>query len=194
MTTAAADVTALRPVTVLYTMPKSIYLGMPGVDCWGEDRDARLWPGGTPVVAHPPCRLWCKLRHFSTAPPEEKELARHAVRMVRECGGVLEHPMDSTLWPDQDLPPPGRSDNHGYTLAFPQRWFGHVAEKMSWFYVVGVRPMDLPDITLVLGYATHQVRRLTRDKKKIPLGKGESSFTPPALASWLVAVARLTRR
>jgi hypothetical protein len=45
------------------------------------------------------------LRHFAKPRADEKNLARLAVALVREFGGVLEHPANSTLWPAQKLPP-----------------------------------------------------------------------------------------
>lgn len=92
---------------VLFVERNSIYKTFPGLDCYDEDRDARTFPGGMPVIAHPPCRLWGRLRSFSTAPESEKDLARFAVAMVRQWGGVLEHPAHSTLWKDRGLPLPG---------------------------------------------------------------------------------------
>jgi hypothetical protein len=87
-------------VAVLFARSVSVYKTLPGVDVWDEARDARWWPGGGPVVAHPPCRLWAKLRQFAKArdPVMERQLAIDAVRRVQRYGGVLEHPAESTLW------------------------------------------------------------------------------------------------
>lgn len=41
-------------VSVLYVRNDSVYKEL-DVDCWDIERDARKWPGGNPVVAHPPC-------------------------------------------------------------------------------------------------------------------------------------------
>jgi hypothetical protein len=68
-------------VSVLFVARNSVYKTL-GVDCWDEDRNALLWPGGNPIVAHPPCRLWSMLRKFSTAPESEKELAIWSVKQV----------------------------------------------------------------------------------------------------------------
>ena len=59
---------------------------------------------------------------------DERNLARLAVALVREFGGVLEHPAASTLWPAQRLPPIGQRDAFGgWTLPIVQSWWGHRA-------------------------------------------------------------------
>jgi hypothetical protein len=45
-------------VAVLFARSDSHYKALPGVDVWDSERDARKWLGGSPVVAHPPCRAW----------------------------------------------------------------------------------------------------------------------------------------
>ena len=97
-------------VAVLFARADSCYKALPGCDVWDAERDARRWPGGCPVVAHPPCRAWGRLRHFAKPRPDEKALALWAVEQVRKFGGVLEHPASSTLWPAAGLPAPGARD------------------------------------------------------------------------------------
>lgn len=184
-------------VTVLFAARDSIYKSLPELDVWDEDRNALKWPGGSPVVAHPPCRLWGRMRQFSKAPKEEMELARFAVRAVREHGGVLEHPAHSTLWKDMQLPPPraGIGGRQGITVEAPQWWWGHRAPKLSWFYIVGVAPNDLPPIPsfhLLLGGPTHLIRTSKSDRHKPhppTLTKPMRDATPRQMAEWLVAVA-----
>ena len=53
--TAAPQLVEAPPPTVA-----AIYV-LPGVDPWDEKRDARLYAGPHPVVAHPPCSRWCRL-------------------------------------------------------------------------------------------------------------------------------------
>lgn len=48
-------------VAALYVEAGGSYYGLPGVDPWDETRDARLYAGPWPVVAHPPCQRWGKL-------------------------------------------------------------------------------------------------------------------------------------
>ena len=98
-------------IAILFARHDSHYKTMQECDVWDEARDARGWPGGTALVAHPPCRLWAKLRKFakSNNPQMERQLAIDAVAHVRRFGGVLEHPAESTLWAHIGLPRPGRA-------------------------------------------------------------------------------------
>lgn len=188
-----------RQVAALFVMKNSVYHDCAGVDCWDAERDARLWGGGSPVVAHPPCRAWSRLRHFSKAPESEKELALLAVELVRTWGGVLEHPSGSRLWDSAGLPRPGgqgRDKAGGWSLAVSQRWWGHRAEKRTWLYIVGVAAMALPPYPLVLGSADYTIGGRRRDLPGCAIGeisKSERIATPRAFARWLVEVARLAR-
>lgn len=181
----------LKLVTVLFACGDSIYKQMPGCDVWDETRDARKWLGGTPVVAHPPCRMWGRLRALARGNDAEKMLALLAVEKVRKFGGVLEHPYKSTLWEAANLPFPGRRDQWGgYTLAFPQWWWGHKAEKATWFYVLGCEPDDLPPIPLKLGEPEFVVASSKRPNRRKDIPKRERERTPGLLAAWLCGVAR----
>ncbi len=188
-------------VSVLFVRSDSNYKKLTDVDVWDIDRDARLWPGGHPLIAHPPCRAWAGLRHMAKPRPGEKNLARLAVSLVREFGGVLEHPAYSTLWPSQRLPKPGDCDQFGgWTLPIKQHWWGHPAEKRTWLYIVGCEPSELPDMPIDPGDAPCVCgtpgRR--RDGSRLRPGdagwrpeisKADREHTPPLLAAWLVELA-----
>jgi hypothetical protein len=116
-------------VAALFVRADSVYKTLPNVDAWDIGRDASGWPGGNPLIAHPPCRGWGRLRQFSFASAAEKQLARVAVVWVRLWGGVLEHPAESSLWIDQGMPRPGKFDGKGYTMEIDQFHWGHRAEK-----------------------------------------------------------------
>jgi hypothetical protein len=183
----------MRQVAALFVRADSVYKTMPGVDAWDMERDARLWPGGCPVVAHPPCRAWGRLRAFANPRPDEKDLARWSVAQVRCWGGVLEHPAASTLWADQGLPAPGRFDAvGGWTLPIHQHWFGHRAEKSTLLYIVGVAPRDVPAMALRIDEPTHVVQSRKRSDYRPHITKAEREHTPPDLAAWLVELARRT--
>ena len=179
-----------RFVSVLFARDDSIYKTLPNCDVWDKQRDAMQWPGGNPVVAHPPCRAWGRLRQFAKPEPGEKEFALWAVERVRENGGVLEHPAQSTLWEAAGLPTPGQRDSFGgWTLPIHQHCFGHRAEKKTWLYICGCTPQEIPALPLKLGKATHCIRP-TKNYPRLPsVTKAEREHTPPQLATWLVELA-----
>lgn len=193
MLTATPTDAKIATVAALFVRADSIYKTMQGVDAWDEERDARRWPGGGQVVAHPPCRLWAKLRQFAKAsdPVAERQLAVDAVQSVRKWGGVIEHPAESTLWAHCGLPTPGRAPDAfgGWTAEIRQCDWGHKAEKLTWLYIVGCHPDDLPPCP-PRGEPTGVIkpqRGVPRTLKIVT--KAEREHTPPALARWLVDVA-----
>jgi hypothetical protein len=183
----------IRPVSVLYARSDSLYKDM-CADVWDIERDARNWPGGNPVVAHPPCRAWGRLRQFAKPRKDEKQLALHAVECVRNWGGVLEHPRKSTLWEAADLPLPGRGFDAfgGWTFEIYQKDFGHVADKATWLYICGLRPAEITYMPLVLGDAEKVITTSLRRGEpgfRTSCTEYEREYTPVALANWLLSVA-----
>lgn len=194
----------MRGIAVLFARRDSIYKRIPGCDVWDFDRDALKWPGGSPIIGHPPCRSWGQLAHFAKPRTGERELATWCVDQIRQFGGVLEHPIASKLWPEYGLPQPGQRDRFGgFTLVIDQDWFGHRAEKSTRLYVVGCDPRDVPAIPLRLEEPTHVIAQGrtksdgTRLVKGLPgwrpeVSKAEREHTPEKLAHWLVQLARST--
>lgn len=174
-------------VAVLFAREDSIYKSMPGCDVFDVTRDARMYSGHDPVIAHPPCRAWGRLRTFAKPRHDEKDLAHFAIAAVRRCGGVLEHPGSSTLWRAGDLPGPfeGMDAWGGWTLAVDQGWFGHAARKRTWLYIVGLHRVHVPLIPLSLGDAPGRVETMT---------KPDRERTPPAFANFLFELAAAVRQ
>jgi hypothetical protein len=144
-------------IAALYVEKDGCYFGHPGVDPWDESRDARLYDGPHPVVAHPPCQRWG--RYWGGAPrkPNQYRMGADggcfaaALTAVRNFGGVLEHPKDSLAWDYFGLmkpPPTGgwmRADSYdGWTCCVEQGHYGHLSRKPTWLYAVGV---ELPSLT-----------------------------------------------
>lgn len=185
-------------VAALFCRSDTVYRSL-GVDVFDIDRDARTFDLDAPVIAHPPCRAWSRLRHFANPRPDEKDLARWAVLVVRHCGGVLEHPSGSALFREAGLPKPGSSRRDafgGWVLPVSQSWWGHRAEKRTWLYVVGVEPCSLPSFPLRLGEAECTMglysgrNRFTARKE---VSKAEREATPELFARWLVDLAGVAR-
>lgn len=171
-------------VAVLFARGDSVYKTIPGCDVFDEARDARTWSGASPVIAHPPCRAWGRLRTFAKPAPHEKALAILAVHFIRQFGGVLEHPHASTLWPECSLPLPGhgRDAHGGWTLPVDQFWFGHAARKRTLLYIVGCEPQNVPLFPITLGRAPGLVTHIS---------KADREHTPPVFARWLFELAKL---
>lgn len=177
-----------RVVTILFAEPASVYWTLTD-DIYDKQRDARKWPGGNPIVAHPPCRSWCQLSLFAKPPPGERRLAIWAVLQARRWGGVIEHPAQSKLWPIMGLPRPGDPPDQygGFTLPVDQFWWGHPARKRTFLYIVGCRISEIPRIPLRIGEAPMTIGNSTRCRKEVP--KSQRSSTPMAFAEWLIACA-----
>lgn len=179
-------------VAVLFARTDSVYKTMPECDVYDIERDARTWPGGCPVVAHPPCRGWGRLAQFSHATEEEKYLAVGAVHEIRAHGGCLEHPAESKLWVDRMLPRPGQApDVHGgYTIEVRQCDWGHRAEKLTWLYIVGCDVDHLPAFPPP-GVPTGVIKPQRGVPRGLPIvTKREREATPATFARWLVDLAQ----
>ena len=166
-------------VAVLCTRPRSPYHDIEGADCFDLARDCRTFKGDAPVVAHPPCRSWGRLRRFAKPRADEQEVAVFCLDAVRRCGGVLEHPEGSHLLRHLLGAFRGRVDAYGGRIvALDQQAFGHRARKRTWLYVVR---RGLPVIELAFASPASTVRLM---------GSAERERTPPAFARWLVDLAR----
>jgi hypothetical protein len=184
----------VRTVAALYVDPRGPYPKMPGVECWDESRDARLYAGPHPVVAHPPCGPWGKLSHFSRQDPSGGPAA---VASVRAWGGALEHPVGSKLWRHCQMPMPGELPDEwgGYTILVEQVSWGHCTRKPTLLYIVG---SPMPTIRTG-GEPTHSVcngrgQRLTNGTVRLRATAEQARMTPPAFAEFLVGIARSCRR
>lgn len=180
----------MKQIAALYVDPKGPYFGREGIDAWDETRDARLYDGPDPVVAHPPCGPWSRLRHMNRH--QDPMCAIYAVRQVRQFGGVLEHPRGSMLWRYMGLPAPGCFDAWGCTIEVNQMAWGHACAKPTWLYLVRV---DFE--TACRGYrgggiATHIVAR-GKGLLDAALPVAHAALkrrTPPAFADYLISLAR----
>lgn len=204
----------MRTVAALYVDPLGPYPKMAGVDCWDEARDARLYAGPYPVVAHPPCQLWVNMAAVNWKRYERQRPAwyaggadegcfLHAYLSVRRLGGVLEHPAGSHAWgPHYDIqrPATGRQGwmrasfctsepgeaREGWVCEVWQSAYGHLARKRTWLLYCGEQPPF--ELRWERAPGTHQVGWF--DRIKPTLSKKEANRTPQAFADELVRLAR----
>lgn len=190
-------------IAALYIDPRGPYVGRPNVDAWDRTRDARRYAGPWPVVAHPPCGTYSVLRHLHRGGGGEAECGPIAVEQVRRWGGVLEQPAHSRLWARCALPVPrGLPDAHGYAEVVSQLAWGHVANKRTWLYLVGVDRELVCSTIRTGGVATHWVAGRRHDTRfasnNVPEGikvcsARQARRTPPAFAEWLIMLAESAR-
>jgi hypothetical protein len=184
-------------VSVLFASENSIYKQLNNIDVWDKDRNALLFRGDNPIIAHPPCRAWASLRHCAKPEPNEKDLAYFAIEKVRLNGGVLEHPSKSTLWAIACLPEISCYDKYGgWTLVIDQFWFGHRAQKRTKLYICGCKPKNVPKIPIRLGKATHTVGLWSgrnRQTCRPSILKKEYEATPEEFAEWLIKLAEVCK-
>lgn len=193
----------LTMIAALYVdTARGPYATMPGVDCWGVERDATQYAGPWPVVAHPPCGHWGRYAHRCH---DDGHTGPIAVAQVRTWCGVLEHPAHSKLWRECGLPRPGELPDvwGGYTIEVFQRDWCHRADKPTWLYIVGVDQINLPPMPeptparqvcvpkrRQLVDEPNDARRMRGTRGVVELmSKNQRHLTPPAFAEWLVAVA-----
>lgn len=184
--TAPSSAMTEKQVAVLFALQTSIYKRIRCCDVYDIDRNALTFPGGLPVVAHPPCRSWSRLSHLAKPAPGEKELAPWAVEQVRRNGGVLEHPWRSKLWNWCAMPLPGQGRDRfgGWTIQVHQAWWGHKALKATLLYIVGVDGSMLP---------AFPVDRLTGPSSEGAfnrLSERQRHATPEPFARYLVGIAQ----
>lgn len=177
-------------VAALFVRSDSVYKTLPNVAAFDHERDALTYSGGMPIVAHPPCRAWGKLRWNAKPRPGERWLAVWSVIQVRRHGGVLEHPQGSYLWKACNLPKPGTVDAFGgFTMSVDQSWFGHRARKSTLLYIVGCSPSNVPAYAPNYAPAPCLIQYDKRQPWRKECTKAEREATPPDFASWLVELA-----
>ena len=166
----------MKMVAALYVEPNGPYADLSGVDLWPESRDARLYAGPHPVVAHPPCAAWSMLANVCQArwgTPIREDGGKYAAALasVRNHGGVLEHPAFSMAWRWFGLVPPSTGGGWtaadwlgGWTCHVEQGNYGHACRKGTWLYAVGCELPSLmwgPSRKATLGGPDRKVKRLS---------------------------------
>jgi hypothetical protein len=207
-------------IAALYVRRNGHYFGVDGVDPWDEARDARLYTGPWPVVAHPPCQRWGKMS-FGQPLAVSKGAPKKQVGDDGGCldaayaaliahGGVMEHPRGSKAWRHLGLTEPPdaggwiQDGRGGWTCCVEQGRYGHYARKATWLLVYGVDRADLPELQWGLSkwepdaaiVARMGMKRAKRLGDVGARGGGRDSpiriDTPPRFRNLLLSIARST--
>lgn len=201
-------------VAALFVARRGVYWDLPGVDPWDVERDARLYAGPHPVVAHPPCERWG--RYWGGSPTtfprlrlgDDNGCFAAALNAVRRWGGVLEHPEGSHAWNAFGLTTPPRTGGWieadyqgfagGWTCCVEQGAYGHAARKATWLYACRVRLPSLQwgraegdFVRLDDGFHTAEERaRAVKTGACRRLPKIHRAATPTAFRDLLLGMAR----
>ena len=183
-------------IAALYVQTNGCYFGLEGVDPWDEARDARLYDGPWPVVAHPPCERWSIMgicRGYYDG--KDGGCFESALANVRRCGGILEHPAHTLAWRTFGLPVPSgvgwvRSMfSSGWACEVDQRHYGHRVRKPTWLFYVG----DDPPPVMIWGRgaaSSQSVRSMGRRSD----GTSRSNGTPIQFRDLLISIAETANR
>lgn len=195
-------------IAALFVHKGGAYYGLPDVDPWDEERDARLYAGPWPVVAHPPCERWGRYAAAGgRTKGHDNGCFASALASVERWGGVLEHPEGSSAWPLHGLARPPRGggwivSRFGWTCCVEQRHYGHRARKATWLYAVGVAPpalrwgKSIAEATPAKSLESAKARGVRPSRVGIiaVMSKTQRAATPSAFRDLLLDLARATER
>src|SRR5271156_5654571 len=192
-------------VAALFVHKNGTYFGLPGVDAWDKARDARLYSGPWPVVAHPPCARWCRLaglveKRGGHKKGDDDGCFESALNSVRLWGGVLEHPAYTDAFLYYGLPAPAtegwqRVMCGGWVAHIEQGRYGHVAKKATWLYAYGSESLpslkwglnpDGASQALVSWCGNH----VKSSERRPRVGKSAAAKTPIEFRDMLLSLAR----
>ena len=183
-------------IAALFVQRNGCYWNLEGVAPWDEARDARLYEGPWPVVAHPPCSRWCRLAGLVEARYGHKKgddggCFSSALESVRRWGGVLEHPAYSDAFAAFGLPAP--HPRGGWQRTLEQGNYGHPARKATWLYA---NAPYLPALRWGSGSSGKALVSWCRNRRGLEMdtsprvGKAQASKTPLEFRDLLLEIAR----
>jgi len=195
-------------IAALFVLTNGPYFGLPNIDPWDEQRDAKKYAGPYRVIAHPPCERWG--RYWSGGPSakvrrklgDDQGCFESALNSVRRFGGVLEHPEASHAWKYFRLNRPPRiggwvnADQYGgMTCCVAQGNYGHKAQKLTWLYAFDCDVFELkwgltPGLQrLDLGFHSKEERKKAGKQSNVTrLSKRENQETPIEFRNLLIKI------
>lgn len=170
-----------RSIAILCAHPKSHYFEIEGLEVYDQKRDARNFVGNAPVICHPPCAQWSRLRKFAKVDLEQKALANFCLGWFASNGGIFEHPAGSSVFRELEFP----KESKMYSV--DQSWWGFPARKRTYLVFHRCSPIAYP---LNFDLITHTVTNPKGGMKE--LSKNRVALTPLSFDQWLVDSIRAT--
>jgi hypothetical protein len=160
-------------IAVLCASNKSKYYLINGLDIYDNNRNAFTFNSNLPIIAHPPCAQWSRLKGLAKPLILEKYLAVWCYEWIVKNGGILEHPNGSYLFDYLGI------RNKCYKVDL--REFGYPAIKTTLLYFHNYKPISQP---LTLEPARSNVTKMHSADRMI---------TPIKFNRWLVDAIRQGR-
>jgi len=183
-------------IAALFVEADGCYCGLPDVDPWDIERDARTYAGPHPVVAHPPCDRWHQLsavnhKRWGFVINDDGGCFASALASVRAFGGVLEHPAETRAFKHHGIPEPitggwQRTVDGEWVTEVDQAAYGHRARKRSWLLYAGAELP--PQLRWKPTKGTHQIGWF--DRQRPVMRKREALATPIEFRDILLSMAR----
>lgn len=86
----------VKPHAVLWVSIPTVYTKFRGLELYNIERNAHTYTGPGPIIAHPPCGPWGRLKGQCFW--EDESHGIKAMQLVHHYGGVVEQPVGSTLF------------------------------------------------------------------------------------------------
>jgi hypothetical protein len=158
-------------ITILCADEKSNYFKFDELEIYTKKENAYNFNGSNKIIAHPPCQQWSRLKHFATKNDLDKQLAIFCYEKILLNGGILEHPLHSSLWKYLGIKP---------TVNIQMNWFNLPVKKMTGLYFNKCQPLEIP---FNLDAISHSISN-SKNYKELP--KSRRSETTIELAQWLI--------
>lgn len=171
-------------IAVLCAHKHSNYFKIPGLEVYDQLRDARTFPGHMPVICHPPCAQWSRMKAFSNDDPEQKALANFCLDELKKYGGIFEHPAGSDVFRELDWPEGGK------IYSVDQSWWGFPARKRTYLFFYKCKPIAHPLNFEPVMFVVASSKNVKRPEMK----KSQRAITPIEFNQWLVDCIRATMK
>lgn len=163
-----------RFISVLCVRPGSHYYSFPLLDLWDSYRDVYNFSGNLPIIAHPPCQQWSKLKSFAKNHDQSKNIGPLCIDIVHKNTGIIEQPHGSELFRYCGIPAKK-------LLSVNLHWWGYPAQKKTLLYFYGIEPLAMP------------LNFNAIESKVTDLNKVLRLSTPPEMCKYLIDSILLTK-